>query len=149
MKPSIRSLALTAILCFLPTLATAQNSNRAAVEQTMQQLMRGFEAGDSALIFEAFRKDGIVVGHSATTGKLVTLTAEAWAEGFPGKPAADEDQRHRSYEILDVTDEVAMVKVRLDYPGWDGVDYLALLKIDGRWQIVSKSWGGKRKPAAT
>ena len=39
-----------------------------------------------------------------------------------------------------------MVKVRLDYPGWDGLDYLALSKIDGKWMIVSKSWSGRRKP---
>lgn len=149
MKSSLRSFVLAAALILLPASAMAQNSNRAAVEQVMQQLMRGFEAGDSALIFEAFRKDGIVVGHSTATGKIVTLTAEEWAEGFPGKPAADEDQRHRTYEILDVTDEIAMVKVVLNYPGWDGVDYLALLNIDGKWMIASKSWGGKRKPATS
>lgn len=144
---SIRSAFFAAALLLLPTSAMAQNANRPAVDQVMQQLMRGFEAGDSAEIYKAFRKDGVVTGYSTTDRKVTTISGEEWASGFPGRPAADEDQRHRSYEILDVTDEIAMVKVSLDYPGWDGVDYLALLKIDGKWMIVSKSWGGKRKPA--
>jgi len=146
---SIRSMAFVAALLLLPVSAIAQNSNRPAVDQVMQQLMRGFEAGDAALIYEAFRRDGVVTGYSTAKGSVTTISAEEWASGFPGKPAADEDQRHRSYEILDVTDEIAMVKVKLDYPGWDGVDYLAMLKIDGKWMIVSKSWGGKRKPATS
>lgn len=54
-------------------------------------------------------------------GGLVTQTAEEWAKGFPGKPADDEDQRKRSYEIVDVTDNAAIVKLLLDFPagrGW-------------------------------
>ena len=147
MNTSIRSAFFAATLLLLPTSAMAQNANRPAVDQVMQQLMRGFEAGDAAEIHKAFRKDGVVTGYSTTDNKVRTISGEEWASGFPGRPAADEHQRHRSYEILDVTDEIAMVKVSLDYPGWDGVDYLALLKIDGQWMIVSKSWGGKRKPA--
>ena len=65
-----------------------------------------------------------------------------------GKPADDEAQRHRSYEILDVANNAAVVKVLLDYPGWDGLDYLALSKIDGQWMIVSKSWSGQVEPKA-
>jgi hypothetical protein len=41
------------------------------------------------------------------------------------------------------------VKLTLDYPGWDGEDYLALLNIDGKWMIVSKSWSGQRKSPAS
>jgi hypothetical protein len=130
----------------LPTSASAQSREHDAVNEVMQKMMRAFEAGDANLAFEVLRKDGVVVGYSSSKGNVVTQTAEEWAKGFPGKPADDEDQRKRSYEIVDVTENAAVVKLLLDYPDWMGLDYLALSKIEGRWMIVSKSWSGKTKP---
>ncbi|WP_363797307.1 nuclear transport factor 2 family protein [Lysobacter firmicutimachus] len=144
MKSSIRSTVLAAAL-LLPTSALAQTSERDAVDRAMQRMMQAFEAGDARIAFEVLRRDGAVLGYSASKGQVVVRTTEEWAKGFPGKPADDEDQRHRSYEILDVSENAAVVKVKLDYPTWDGVDYLALSKIDGKWMIVSKSWSGKAK----
>ncbi|WP_313344376.1 nuclear transport factor 2 family protein [Stenotrophomonas sp.] len=148
MNASIRSLCLSAALVLLPTTLMAQNSDRDAVDQVMQTMMRGFEAGDPTLILQVLRKDGVVVGYSPVTKGMMQVSAEEWAKGFPGKPADDEDKRHRKYEILDVTEHGALVKVSLDYPRWDGVDYLGLAKIDGKWMIISKSWTGRSKPAA-
>lgn len=148
MNIAIRSLCLAAALALLPTTVMAQTSDRAAVDQVMQTMMRGFEAGDPAIILQVLRKDGVVVGYSPVTKGMMQVSAEEWAKGFPGAPAADEDKRHRKYEILDVTPHGALVKVSLDYPRWDGVDYLGLAKIDGKWVIISKSWTGTSKPAA-
>ena len=147
MKTSIRYIAFVAVLLFLlPVAAMAQSSEREAVDRVMQKMMRAFEAGDANLAFEVLRKDGVVVGYSASKGNVVMQTTEEWAKGFPGKPADDEAQRKRSYEIVDVTENAAVVKVMLDYPGWNGLDYLALSKIEGQWMIVSKSWSGQVKP---
>lgn len=147
MKISIRSAVFAASFFFLlPAAGLAQNSEREAVDQAMRTLMRAFQAGDAAIAFEVLRKDGLVLGYSTSKAGVVSQTGEEWAKGFPGKPADDEAQRKRSYEILDVSENGAMVKVMLDYPGWTGVDYLALAKVDGKWMIVSKSWSGKRKP---
>ena len=146
MNISIRSLVFAAVLfLLLPTSASAQSREHDAVNEVMQKMMRAFEAGDANLAFEVFRKDGVVVGYSSSKGNVVTQTAEEWTKGFPGKPADDEDQRERSYEIVDVTENAAVVKVMLDYPLWTGLDYFALSKIDGKWMIVSKSWSGKTK----
>ena len=149
MKTSIRSIALAGVFfLLLPTVAIAQGSEHDAVDRTMQQMMRGFEAGDANLVFEVLRKDGVVVGYSAARGNVHTQTAEEWAKGFEGKPAADEAQRKRSYEIVDIHGDAAVVRLLLDYPGWDGVDYLTLQKIEGTWMILSKSWSGRSKVAA-
>lgn len=77
---------------------------------------------------------------------MITRTGKQFWEGFDGKPAADEAQRKRSYEIVDVAENIAAVRVRLDYPGWDGVDYAVLLKSGGTWRIMSKAWTGQVKP---
>ena len=146
MKLSIRSVVFAGALLLVPAFATAQGSERDAVNRVMQKVMRAFEAGDANLMFEVLRKDGVVVGYSASRGKVLTQTGEEWAQGFPGKPADDEAQRKRSYEIVDVTENAAVVRVMLDYPAWKGIDYLALSKIDGKWMVVSKSWSGKSKP---
>ena len=147
MNTLIRSLAFAAAL-LLPTAVMAQSSEHDAVNRTMQKMMRAFEAGDANLAFEVLRKDGVVLGYSPARGSMVTQTAEEWAKGFSGKPADDEVERKRSYEILDVNENAAVVKLLLDYPGWIGLDYLTLSKIDGQWMIVSKSWSGQVKPKA-
>lgn len=147
MKLFIRSVVVAGVFTLLPLCAMAQSSEHDAVDRTMQKMMRAFEAGDANLAFEVLRKDGMVLGYSPARGGMVTQTTEEWAEGFTGPPA-DEAQRHRSYEILDVAGNAAVVKVLLDYPGWDGLDYLALSKIDGQWMIVSKSWSGQVKQKA-
>ena len=149
MNMSIRSVVYAgALLLLVPASAIAQSSEHDAVDRVMQKMMRAFETGDANLAFEVLRRDGVVLGYSVSKGQVVTQSAEEWAKGFPGKPADDEDQRHRSYEIMDVTENAAVVKVLLDYPAWDGLDYLALSKIDGQWMIVSKSWSGRRKTPA-
>lgn len=148
MNISIASTILAAALMLHPATALAQSSEREAVNLVMQKVMRAFETGDRNLMFEVLRKDGMVLGYSTARGQVVTQTAEEWAQGFQGKPPADEAQRKRSYEILEVTPNAAVVKVMLDYPTWKGLDYLSLTKINGQWMIVSKSWSGQVKPAA-
>ncbi len=148
MNTLIRSIAFAAALLLVSTAVVAQSSEHDAVNRTMQKMMRAFEAGDANLAFEVLRKDGVVLGYSPARGSMVTQTAEEWAKGFSGKPADDEAERKRSYEILDVNENAAVVKLLLDYPGWIGLDYLTLSKIDGQWMIVSKSWSGQVKPKA-
>lgn len=131
-----------------PSADAARDHEHAAVDRVMQTTLRAFETGDAALIFQALRKDGVVLGYSKTAGKIRLESAEEWAKGFTGAPAADEARRKRGYRILDVTEHAALVKLTLDYPLWDGVDYLSLAKIDGEWKIVSKSWSGRRKASA-
>lgn len=148
MKRPFRSAALAAsLLLLLPTMASAQNSDREAVDKVMQTFMAAYKTADNALAKEVFRADGVMIGYSEARGSsLLMRTGEQFAEGFDGKPAANEVQRKRRYEIVDVATNLAAVKVMLDYPGWDGVDYVVLLKTDGKWQIMSKSWTGQVKP---
>lgn len=147
MTSLIRTVALAStLLLLLPTAATAQTTDRDAVDQVMQTFMRAYTTADNRLARQVFRADGVMIGYSAARGPaLATRTGEQFAEGFDGKPAANEAQRKRSYQIVDVAHNLAAVRVMLDYPGWDGVDYVVLLKTDGQWKIMSKSWTGQPK----
>jgi hypothetical protein len=122
-----------------------QHAEYAAIDSTMQTMMQAFEQGSAPTAFKVILKDTVVVGYSGKQQKVVSVSGEEWAKGF--QPAPDEDQRHRKYQILDITDTGAVVKVMLDYPQWLGVDYLAMTKINGQWRVVSKSWSGTPKAA--
>jgi hypothetical protein len=148
MTTSIRPLAFAgALLLLLPTAAAAQSSDREAVDQVMQTFMRAYITADNTLAKDVFRADGVMIGYSEARGSALQMrTGEQFAEGFNGTPAANEAQRKRRYEIVDMATNLAAVRVMLDYPGWDGVDYVVLLKTDGQWKIMSKSWTGQIKP---
>jgi hypothetical protein len=120
-----------------------QHAEYAAIDSAMQTMMQAFEQGSASTAFRVILKDTVVVGYSGKQQKVVSVSGEEWAKGF--QPAPDEDQRHRQYQILDITDTGAVVKVMLDYPLWLGVDYLAMTKINGQWRVVSKSWSGTLK----
>lgn len=120
-----------------------QHAEYAAIDKTMQTMLQAFERGDGKLAHQVILQDTVVVGYSRKQQKVLNISGEQWAADF--EPAADEAQRHRQYQILDISDSGALVKVMLDYPGWLGVDYLALVKVNGQWRVMSKSWSGKLK----
>ena len=79
-------------------------------------------------------------------GKLQALTVDEFAKLFPGKPAANEDQRVRRIENVEVTGVAGTAKVYLDYPTVIYTDYISLLKVDGEWKIINKTFNGVSKP---
>jgi hypothetical protein len=135
-------------LILLPTTSMSNDVNEhEAVNKVMQNFIQAYEKDDGNLMRKAFRSDGMMIGYTQSTGKVSAVSGEDFANRFEGKPGDDEAQRKRSFKILDVADNAALVKVTLDYPNWEGVDYLALTKIDGAWKIISKSYSGRAKSA--
>ena len=78
-------------------------------------------------------------------GKYTTRSFAEYIKGFDGKPAADEKDRKRAIESIDVAGNAAVARVILDYPTVRFVDYMTLLKIDGEWKIVNKSFYAEPK----
>jgi hypothetical protein len=139
------AIAIFSTAAFTQTL-TQTNDEKAAVAAVLQNFISAYVTGDADTLRKAFRSDGIMVGYSPRSKAVVTRNGIEFAKGFDGKPAADEAQRKRSFEILDITHHGALAKVIMDYPGWYGIDYLSLAKIDGQWIIISKTWHGQVKP---
>ena len=81
-------------------------------------------------------------------GELRQRTGAEYIAGSPGKPAADEPQRKRWIEAVDVTGTAATAKVILDYPSVKFTDYFLLLKVNGEWKIVNKIFNREQKPPA-
>ena len=137
------SLHANALVGASPSTSVQQHVEYQAIDRTMQALMQAFEQGSQTQALQVVLPDAIVLGYSNKQQKVVSEQALEWSKGF--QVAEDEADRHRQYQILDITDTGAVVKVTLDYPLWLGVDYLAMSKVDGRWRVVSKSWSGIRK----
>lgn len=99
--------------------------------------------GNPELITKAFHKDARIM--SFRDGKITDLSVEEFTARFTGKTAADEAERKRIVETLDVTGNAASAKIVLDYPNVKFTDYMNLLKINGEWKIVNKSFYAEPK----
>ena len=63
------------------------------------------------------------------------------------RSAADSLSSARSAIALDITGNAAIAKVVLDYPQVKFTDYMSLLKVDGTWMIVNKTFHAEPKTA--
>jgi Putative lumazine-binding len=113
----------------------------------LQHYVKAHETGNGDFIRLAFSADAKVMGHlpNATGGQLISWTMQEYAQRFAGKPADDEAQRTRRFDVLEATADAAVAKVVLDYPSVRFVDYMSLLRINGEWKIVSKAFHAQPK----
>jgi hypothetical protein len=126
--------------------ATAADPERAAITEAVELYFQGHATGDGAFMTRAFAPEAKLFW--VKDGALAQRTAAEFAAGFSGKPAADEAARRRRILLLDRSGDAALAKVELDYPGGGFIDYLALLKLEGRWQIVNKIFHRRAAPPA-
>ncbi len=156
MKPLIIAAVLTVALTAAPP-ALAQEAWRAhspevqavdaAVRAPLEAYLRGHATGLSDDFRPAFHPDAQLWG--MRNGTLIRMTAEDYIGRAPGSPPADEAQRRRWIESIDITGDTAVAKIVLDYPTVRFTDYMAMSRIDGRWVIVNKMFQAEPKaPAA-
>ena len=116
-----------------------------AVRAALGHYLQGHATGDGAHFRQVFHPDSKL--YFNREGKFSTRTAEEYIGGASGKPPADEAQRKRRIVSVDVTGDAAMAKVELDYPSVFFTDYFNLLKVDGKWMIVNKTFHAQPKGA--
>lgn len=119
------------------------DEDKKAVAVPLENYLRAHATGNGDFIRQAFHTETKVMSYRE--GKFAQMSAEEFAAVFKGAPAPDETKRKRSFEILDVAGNAAIAKVVLDYPNVKFVDYMTLLKIDGEWKIINKSFYAEPK----
>ncbi len=129
----------------MTTFTSAQNNSTEldATKIPLQNYIKAHETGNPDFIRRSFSNDAKILGYMG--GKFISWGTEEYAARFTGKPADDESQRKRSIELLSLTGDAAVGKVVLDYPTIKFVDYMSLLKINGEWKIVNKSFNAETK----
>jgi hypothetical protein len=131
---------LALFLIFL-TPALAQDSEEAAIREAIQHYFQGHATGNGEHFRKAFHPDAKLF--FIRDGKLTQWTSEEYIARASGKPAADEDQRKRRIDSIDLSGNAAIVKVTLDYPSVVFTDYMSMLKIEGKWLIINKTFYAK------
>lgn len=144
MKKTVQFLLLI-ILAFTVQAAAvqAQNPEEAAVRVPIENYFKGHATGDGAHFRKAFHPEAKLF--FIRDGKFSTLTSEEYIGRANGKPPADEAQRKRSIESVNIAGNAAVVVVKLDYPTVTFTDYMSLLKVDGEWKIVNKTFFAEPK----
>jgi Putative lumazine-binding len=139
----VLSLAAAAGLAAVWAPGRAQNAEEAAVRAAIEHYFRGHSTGQGEHFRKVFHPDSRLF--AVRDGKYWTLTSEEYIARAPGKTAEDEARRKRAVEMVDVSGNAAVARVVLDYPGVKFTDYMSLLKIDGEWKIVNKTFSEQRR----
>ena len=132
------------VLCSLA--ASAQETEKAAVRVPLENYIKAHATGDPEYARKAFHTEGNMIW--IRDGKYSMESFDSFIKrAFTGKPAADEEQRKngRKIEAIDVNGNAAVAKIILDYPTVKFVDFMTLLKINGEWKIVNKSFYAEPK----
>lgn len=140
----MRHLAIVLLLA-TPMFAQAPSAGAedAAVRAAIEHYFRGHATGDGAHYRNVFHPDSKLF--FVRGAQLTQWTSDEYIGRASGKPAADEAQRKRAIDWIDVTGDAAVVKLTLTYPDVTFTDYMSLLKIDGTWKIVNKTFHSERK----
>jgi hypothetical protein len=123
--------------------ARAEAAEDAAVRQAIEHYFRGHATGEGQHFQKVFHPEAKLFW--VREGKFSQRTSAEYIAGASGKPAPDEAQRKRKIESIDITGNAAIVKVSLDYPSAHLTDYMSMLKLDGEWKIVNKTFVSEPK----
>jgi len=117
------------------TTASAQASDREAIEKTIQTYLNGGISGKGDAMKPAFHEGATIYGYIGPDlfgGPIQGLFD--WNDG--NGPAADLKSNIASIDI-----EGTVATVRLELDNWTGhkfTDMFTLLKTEGEWKIISK-----------
>jgi len=140
------SFAVLVLLFAASAPALAQESEEAAVRAAIEHYFQGHATGQGEHYRKVFHPDAKLF--FIRDGKLTQWTSEEYISRASGKPAPDEAQRKRRIDSIDIVGNAAFVKLTLDYPAVVFTDYMSMLKIDGQWKIVNKTFHSQpRTPA--
>lgn len=105
------------------------------IKDVVMQYVNGCATGDVELTKKAFNKDAIMYGYlngQLCAGSIDTLYGAIAKLG--GDPATKAE-----VDVLEVVGTAATVRVVMeDWHGMGFTDFHSLVKMDGKWQIVSK-----------
>ncbi len=117
------------------------SSDREAITSTVQLYFDGMIERDRSKLDQAFFSEARLIGFRG--GELTITSYDTWAtstsKGEPRNPA----QFKNELVSIRVQGNTAVAETELYWPGIYYYDFLTLLKIDGVWKIVHKSWSEK------
>ena len=116
---------------------TTSDSEKNNITKTLLDYIEGTANGQPERLKEAFHKDMNL--YSVDKDSLKVLSGETYIGYYKSG-----QKRNRIGKIIsiDYVNDAAMVKLEIDYPSRRILytDYLLLLKVEGQWKIIHKSY---------
>ena len=112
-----------------------------AVESILWTYLDGLHEGDTKKLAAAFHEGSHL--YSAERGTVADLPRAQWLEMVGGRPSAKSRGLKRTDRIVSIDfagPETAIAKVECSIHPRYFTDYLTLLKLEGGWRIVSKTF---------
>jgi hypothetical protein len=118
---------------------TATDTDTDAIRAVTLLYLQGMVWGQADKLRMAFHPTATATGHFA--GEYLSAGREAFiAEWLGLGPLPPGTPFECDIVMVDITGDVALVKVRDTCFGDDYTDCLTMIKIEGRWQITHKAW---------
>ncbi len=130
--------SLTLFIVFSSFKAEQQNTEKEQVREAIQYYFQAHATGNGEYLREAFHP--VANLYFVRDSELAQYTLEEYVALFDGTPGEDEDQRIRSIDNIEISGNAAIATITLDYPNGIYTDYMSMLKIDGQWKIVNKTF---------
>lgn len=110
------------------------------IVSTVNDYFLGMYDGDTDRLRGAFADEAQVIGYFQ--GAKSFLTVNQFIKFAEGSPVPKETGEGYDMKIvsIDMTGNIAVVKVEDLYQGLQFTDYLSLMKIDDNWLIVNKTY---------
>ena len=108
------------------------------ITQTVRYYFDGMYHSDTDTLKKAFDPEAFL--HGYFEGQLVHLPFKAWLKQIENRPAPSKSGEAYEMKIvsMDITDNIALVKVFDLYMGKYFTDYLSLIKLEDNWVIINK-----------
>lgn len=111
-----------------------------AITAAVQNYFLGTYHGNEEQLLQAFHPNAVISGN--IEGKEQSWPLTDFIQRVTKSPTSAERKEKYNKEILSIDTEgdCAMVKAKVVVNGLTFIDYITLLKIDGRWVIRNKSF---------
>lgn len=113
-----------------------ETGEREGVRAAIGRYFEGHATGDPSHMREAFLPTAHIEG--VRDGKFTSWNLDEYCGLFNGEPPADESERTRTIDLIDVSGSAAIAKATLKQGNAVITDYFVLLKVDGEWRIANK-----------
>jgi len=117
-------------------------SDVAEIEKVLKVYFDGLHEGDTKKLGEAFYPSSHLYS-VGSDGKAADMPRGDWFKMVESRPSAKSKGSARADRIVSIDFSgpgTAFAKVECQLPPRYFTDYLTLLKIDGRWQVIAKAF---------
>lgn len=131
----MKKLVILSIALFV--FASAKAQDHVEIAKTVNYYLEGGTNNDFETLKKAFHPEAKMTYLS--NGEFKSVNAiEFFGKGMKGK-SGKQDRQTRITNI-DVSGHVASARLEILYPTFKFIDYMQLLKVDGEWKIISKTF---------